>query len=294
MDKSGSKTSTKSKIISGSGSTQVRITTQQLQILQLIYKFRFISTKHVQVLLARRQIQQAQQRLNLLLSKGYIGRNFSNTDRLTGQYASYFLLPAGMKVLKQNKDQLDRKPEQQVFHNIYKDKTASPRFIKHQLELGGMLLELERIHQTFHYLTKSGLTIYDSLPEQLPDAFVYLKDKTKEKSKRTNYFLEYWEDSVPFWVYRNRIKAYEEYSDEDTWKDKTGDEMPIILLICESSTLQRRTERFLKRYMENCYEDMTFYITSTATLKSCMDPKYKIWREIGYTELDGVEHRYLH
>lgn len=288
---SGSKTAIDTKLVFSDSSTankQVRITEQQLLVLQLIYRFRFVSTKHVQALLNKKQIQQAQQRLNLLLRKGYVGRNFSPQDRLTGRYASYYLLPKGMRILKQYEKHLSRKPEPQVFHNIYKDKTASPRFIKHQLDLGDIALELSRIYgDIFHLLTKSELTIYEYLPELLPDSFVYMQDPAKPKSKRTSYFLEYLEDNVPFWVCRNRIKQYETYRDEGDWESAIDDEaMPKILLVCESPTLQQRMIRFLTRFMTNTYEEMTFYILNRGTLDGCTDPKEKIWRGIS-DESDG-------
>src|ERR1035438_8298887 len=106
---------------------QARVTKQQLDILRHIYFFRFISTKQVQNLLGKKQLQQAQQRLNTLLDKQYIGRNFTNTDRLTGKYATYYLLPKGIKVLRHYQDGLNPR----ALHNIYKDKTASERFVSH-------------------------------------------------------------------------------------------------------------------------------------------------------------------
>lgn len=288
-----SKSSTTSQISSGSVSKQTRITKQQLDILYLIYRYRFVSTKHVKQVLGREQIQQAQQRLNTLLGKGYIGRNFSNLDRLTGTYASYYLLPAGMKVLKQNKDAFEeeRYLSQQTLHNIYKDKNASPRFIKHQLDMGDIRLELIRLYGTdrLRASTKSQLVIYEGLPESLPDAYILLQDNSETNNTGKSYFLEYLENSIPFWVYRNRIKAYEEYVYAGTWKETMQEALPKILLVCESPTLQRRMTRFLNRYMENCYEDMTFYVTNTETLKTCQSPHEPIWREISYTELEEVK-----
>ena len=77
-------------------SRAVVITNQQLRILLFIYRFRFVSTAQLQFVLGKKQVQQVQQRLNLLVARGWIGRNFSKLDRLTGKYASYYLLPKGM------------------------------------------------------------------------------------------------------------------------------------------------------------------------------------------------------
>jgi hypothetical protein len=194
-----------------------------------------------------------------------------------------------MKVLKAHAD----KPEKftaRALHNIYKDKTASQRFIDHQLGVGDICIKLEQLYsESCHLLTKSRLTKYDYLPEQLPDGFMYLKDTSKPKSKRTNYFLEYLEEDVPFWVYRNRVKQYVEYADSDDWQDATGVELPTILMICESTSLQRRMVRFLNRYLENVYEEITFMLTDIEGLKGSEDSKTKLWRLIDAEDLDEMK-----
>jgi len=247
-----------------------RTTKQQLEILKLIYGFRFVSTKHVQALLGKQHLQQAQQRLTTLLAKGLIGRNFSSKDRLSGKFASHYLLPPGMKMLKQYGTSVDK----QVLHNIYKDKTASERFIRHQMGLGDVYMELKRLYDDeLEFLTKSHVTgafdydyeddpenghWYDFLPQPLPDVCGSLfvdSDDTRE------YFLEYVEDTVPFFVYRNRIKFYVEYIEEGSWQENMFD-LPTILLVCESPTLERRTKRFLKRYLQDVQEEGLVFKTT--------------------------------
>lgn len=269
-----------------------RITKQQLAILKLIHGFRFVSTKHVQAQLGKRQLQQAQQRLNTLLDKHYIGRNFSSKDRLTGTYSSYYLLPDGIKLLKRDRFTSDKR----VFHNIYKDKTASSRFIRHQLGIGDIYLEFKRLYaedERLDFMTKSQILSnfdydyednpdnghwYEFLPEPLPDALVTI---FAEDYSGQEYFLEYLEDSVPFFVYRNRIKFYEQYAEEGTWQDAIGPSpTPPILLVCESPTLQRRILRFLKRYMENVYEELSFYVTTLDSLNSASGKDDEIWRAV--------------
>ncbi|MGZ6005523.1 MAG: replication-relaxation family protein, partial [Candidatus Saccharimonadales bacterium] len=111
---------------------QTRLTKQQLRILQFIYRFRHVSTKHITVFLGKAQIQQAQQRLNPLLKKKYIGRSYTNKDIQNNNYATYFLLPNGLRVLKQKDPEIDT----DQLHLRRSDKTASDRFTTHNLRIG--------------------------------------------------------------------------------------------------------------------------------------------------------------
>jgi len=270
-------------------STVGRFSKQQLQILEFIYGYRFVSTKQVQLVLGKAQIQQAQQRLNTLLVKEYIGRNFSSTDRLTGKYASYYLLPKGIQLLKYYGDA-------KVLRNIYKDRTASERFIAHCLSIGNVYADLVRIYgDKLRFWTKSQLVLdddqyydnpdnehsYDCFPQPLPDGYIEVHD---EDGNYGDFLLEVWHDNVPFWVYRNRIKYYVQYVYDDTWKDAVGSELPPVLLVCDSPTLQRRVQRFLKRMAGELDSDELQFLVTNQVLLAGAKPETAIWSEYNEDE----------
>lgn len=70
-----------------------------------------------------------------------------------------------------------------------------------------------------------------------------------------DYLLEVWHDSVPFWVYRKRIQYYIEYVDSDECEVAFSGGMPPLLLVCETPTLQRRAQRYLRRIYDQIDED---------------------------------------
>ncbi|HEY5267604.1 MAG TPA: replication-relaxation family protein [Candidatus Saccharimonadales bacterium] len=254
------------------------ITKQQIKILIRIYDYRFVTTSQLQQVLAKKQIQQVQQRLNLLLERGYIGRNFSSQDRLTGRYASYYLLPKGMKVLKRAKDYTFNP---KVFHNIYKDKTASTRFINHCIGLGDINCYLERLHgDALEYFTKTDLIDDDYFPNPRPDAFLKIHSTNKTTKTYSEHFLEYCEEIVPFFVYRKRIKQYVEYVDDELWEEETGRKSPTIRLVAKTPVLQRRLQRFIKKYLNNFYMSAhaRFLVTNIELLKTSTEPA--IWTQI--------------
>ena len=281
--------------ITKQSTTPVRINQQQLRMLSYIYKFRFVSTKQLQVILAKKQVQQIQQRLNLLLQRQYVGRNFTNLDRLTGRYASYYLLPKGMKVLKHYAAQSQATNSMDaslfvevvlnplVLHNIYKDKTASTRFINHCLRVGDIYCDLLGLYSDrLTYFSKGELVNDNYFPAQRPDAYLRLTHSTTAgvaKNSQSEFFLEYLEEIVPFFVYRNRIKQYEAYAEEEAWEAAIGEAMPAILLVCETAVLQRRVLRYLKKQLENSYADNLVFLVTTKEALATAHASSLIWVE---------------
>lgn len=278
MSKSVSKTDI-GEVSVGQVGRAVVITNQQLRILLFIYRFRFVSTAQLQFVLGKKQIQQVQQRLNLLVTRGWIGRNFSKLDRLTGKYASYYLLPNGMKVLKQQTTRTGYELDQRAVHNIYKDKTASERFIIHCLSVGDIYCNLKRMYGgELEYFSKSELTSDEYFPKPRPDVFFRATGKTAPNAKQ-EFFLDYCEEVVPFFVYRNRVKYYGEYEDEETWEEAVDTKLPTILLVAETPRLQRRLLRYLKRYLENSYADDLRFLVTSKELLAIAKPESPIWSE---------------
>lgn len=248
------------------------INSQQLLILYRIYNFRFINTSQVQQLTHKKQIQQAQQRLNLLVKRGWIGKNFSKLDRLTGKYASYYLLPKGIKVLKQHKSKLgfDFELNPRMIHNIYKDKTASERFINHCIGLGDIELNLSRLYEKdLKYYSKSRIIDVDDFPEPKPDSYIVINKLVDNKYKPYKNFMEYYQEITPFFVYRKRIKYYvEEYLYDEVWRGSVNGTAPSIMLVAETAVLQRRLKRFIKKYLNRFGSDARFLLTNLEVLKT--------------------------
>jgi len=265
-----------------------RLTEQQLELLEFIYAYRFVTTKQVQTLLNKKQIQQAQQRLNTLLAKQYIGRRFTSEDRLLGRYATYFLLPDGLKLLK-----FFGHPK--ALKNMRKDATSSESFMEHCIAICDVAQDLQRVYRDglrIRCSTKSELMRHDfddgddddyepsytSFPQPLPDMYI---DYMDTGDGWEDYLLEVWHDTVPFWVYRKRIKYYIEYLDEDERKDVFGDQMPPVLLVCDTSTLQRRVQRYIKRIFDEIYEDELRFLVTNRQILAGADNDTGIWTVVG-------------
>lgn len=236
------------------------LTKQQQTILTLIYRFRFISTKHVQQALGIKHISNVQPRLNSLVEKGLIGRNYDGSQRLAGLPASYYLLPAGMKELKQ----FDSDVSKSVLHNMYKDKDAQGPFIRRCLMVGDINLELERRYgDRLEFFTKAELYHYEDFPESRPDAYFRIGNGNQEQQ----YFLEICPEATPSFQHKKRIQEYIEYAEEGEWEESTDTKLPTVLLACESDSLRRRLQRFTSMELENSFEeDLEFKVATLGNI----------------------------
>jgi hypothetical protein len=254
----------------GKDSNSTRITKQQLHILELIYRFRFVSTKHIKFWLDKQYLREAQQLLQTLLSKDYIGRNYTTKAKLHGEYASYYLLPKGLKVLKNYQDSFPEASSAklnipaQANQRVYRDKTASAMFIRHNLSLADANIGFRRCYsQTgLSFYAKNELHGYSCFPKQLPDAYVSIRDniagtncqdgstgakvntsRSDSPTRRNHYFLELCEEAIPAFVYRRKIISYIHYAETGLWEKTAQTSLPALLLLCES---QRQKHRLLK------------------------------------------------
>lgn len=267
---------------------------RQAELLEFIYAYRFVTTKQVQVFLGKKQVQQAQQRLNTLLAKGYIDRRFNNEDRLLGRYASYYLSLDGLKLLK-------RYGSPQALKNMRKDATASDSFVKHNVAIGDVAADLTRIYHKATRLmifTKNELLREDannndgsvdyepasaSFPQPLPDMYI---DHLYGEDGWTHYVAEVWHSTVPFWVYRKRIKYYMEYVDDEACEEAFCGELPPVLLICDTPTLQRRVQRYLRRMTDSVDEDELKLLVTNRQILQEADEDTGLWMVVGK---DGSE-----
>lgn len=233
------------------------LTKKQLAILNLLYRFRFATSELISKS-TNTNIRIINQRLKLMLDIGYIGRNYEPEYRLLRKHASYYLLPDGMKALKQ---QDAAKYNATVLRNIAKDKNASSTFITHCLATFGMYCNLRAQHgDNIQFFTASQLKSYKNFPAKLPDAFIRLKTAQGESM----FFLDVLHESQPFFVATRRIMHYIKYAEDGDWPN--GAPFPIVLLACDSPSLQKRLQKRMQRIIsEQEDESLRFFISTTNT-----------------------------
>lgn len=217
---------------------------KQLHVLKLLYKFRFVTTD----LLLKHNIAKTnaviQGRLNVLLDQEYIGRNYDGSYRLQNKHATYYILPKGINILKAQG--LDGG----VLHSMYKDRTASQKFIDHSLQVFSVYGHLQRLYpKAFNIYSKSELS-QQEFPKPRPDLYL---------NGQQDYFLEYIDSATPFFAIRQMISRYVGHEESGEW----GGEYPTLLLVCETGALEARLLKHLDKL-----GDGSDLVAMTTTLKA--------------------------
>jgi hypothetical protein len=240
---------------------------KQLEILRLLYRFRFATTELLTQALELKSKIKMNERLKILLDQEYIGRNFEPEYRLLRKHATYYLLPKGVEALKQIPD---NKFDALTLRNTRKDKTASDQFIEYNLSIFSLYCNLKsEFGDSLRFFTKSQLANrYDYFSEFVPSVYMSIAAGDTEK----DYFLEYLQSSKPFFTVIQRLKQYTEYADSGEWEDETNSDFPAVLLVCDNPRLQDRLVKRSGFALNEADDDLKFY---TATLT-----KLKTWRNL--------------
>lgn len=229
----------------------------QLEVLQLLYKFRFGSNDLFAQYFGKKDRSFVYKRLSILIDRGLIGKRFESSYRLRGKPAAYYLLPAGARLLQEH-----GQGKQINIKIIYKDKSVSEDFVDYCLEMFSLYCRLKnRYGDDLKFLTKVQLTNYDFFEDFTPAAYMRIAADDSER----DYFLEYLQSNKPFFATIQRLKQYIEYADSGEWEAGTDSDFPKILLVCDKLSLRDRLIKKASRILDDADESLAFYVTTQIT-----------------------------
>ena len=213
-----------------------KLTPKQIEILLLLYKFRFLHTYQLQHLLNHKKPNRIKIWLKDLTEKEYLKRDYK-PNTMIKKPAIYSLTINSRELLKTKKE-----CDILVLNKIYREKNRSKTFIDHCVLIADIFLKLqEKTSERIHFATKNNLHGYEYFPYPLPDAYVAIK----KPQKTQRYFLEVIDDNLPRFAIRGKIQRYIDYYQSDLWEDHTEKPFPSIHIICPTLASKRYIERFL-------------------------------------------------
>ena len=226
----------------------INLTTQQLHILKIIYKFRFVTSN----LIAKYRdvrINTTNEALAVLLQKGLIARRYDKSYKLLGKGARYFLTPNASKLLKPEPNINER-----VLHARYKDKTVGESFVEQAIEIMTNCLDIRSSYpDTFTIFSKAETTGHDFLPESLPDLYLRRNTKSEEVEDETNrpsdYFIDIISDNL-FFIIKKRINQYFDHYESGEWG---SDNYPTVLLICQNKNAVQKANKYIQTTLDDKY-----------------------------------------
>ncbi len=247
------------------------LNSDQIETLELLYKFRFGSVDLVREYFDKSSRGLIFNRLKVLEDQDLIAKHFDSSYRIQGKPAAYYLLPAGARKIQERRDPED---DQVNIKGIYKDKSVSESFIEHALNIFGTYSQLKSQYgNMLSFFTKSDLVSYEHFPKPLPDAFLNL-----EKAETTkHFFLDILEEDQPFFTSVRKIKKYMDYKDSGNWIS-TGEDFPAILLICESTSFQKRLRKQIARMLDKSLAYNLIFVTTTKEELKALKDSDVIWQ----------------
>jgi len=238
----------------------------QIRLLKLLYKFRFVSVPLLSDYLGRDK-SSVYENLFVLGKQGFVAKRYDKSYKLLGKPASYHLAAGGIKYLRDK-----TKASHSVLRNMYKNKIVSQVHIDHCLQVFALYSALNtQTNSGFNQYTRYELAGSELFPNPLPD--LYLERKRTKAGKPFDYTLDIFEASTPFFVLKKRLRAYQDHCDEAMLPDET---YPYVLI----AVANERTEQRLLRFIESAILGFEAYTTTTERILDWDKLNPAIWKDI--------------
>lgn len=218
----------------------------QLAVLTLLYRYRFTTSELLAKFENQKHLQVTRSRLATLEKQGYIGKRYDSSYKLIGKFASYYLLPKGLRYLKS----IDI-ADPQVIKMIYNDSKASDKFIDFCLSVLRTAQALSSFYDgEIKVFTRIELLDYDYFPQPQPDLYLSIKRKVLR-----HYFVDIYDDATLAFVVVKKIKRYAEHYDSGEW-ESTESAYPEVIIACTSDKAEQRLR---KKLLATALGDITVY-----------------------------------
>lgn len=265
-----------------------KITGKQKEIVDFVYRFRFINRKQIQKILNHKDPKRINVWLKDLVEKGYLGRIYSHKLLENTKPAIYYLSNNAILWARYEKgmeygaefEQLDFK----YLKKFYEDKHASQTFINHCSDIFDFYIQLkekEKKNKKVEYqiTTKTELWIteklhtykegeFENIKEIIPDMYIEKFENPEEEDiSSQTFFLQLFDPGVPRYALRYKIDQYIKFNQNDEWKHRFSGldgKFPILLLIFPNQQKATQIGKYIKKQLDSSYdlEAMTFTLTT--------------------------------
>jgi len=236
--------------------TLPKITNKQIEILNLIYTYRFLNRIQIQAFLNHKYHKRINDWLKDLTQKEYLGRIYSNKLGENTKPAIYYAEANAIKYYKSlGQDNAN------YLKKLYRDNERSRSFIDEQVFLADICLKLTAINAkgeiNYTFETAVGVTLnplYEFMEDLSPQLLFTKKTKTESKQ----YILVQLDSISPKYIVKKKMKNYIEFFYTNEWEENTGQPFPAILLACETLALMIYAKRTMKWLLDEYQEPEEF------------------------------------
>jgi len=282
------------------------ITKKQKEIIDLVFKFRFINRHQIQKLFNHKDARRINTWLKDLVSKQYLGRIYSTKLLENTKPAIYFLGNNSIIFIRSNKgEEYQVENEQLDFKHMkkfYEDKNASLTFINHSIAICEFYTQLKEVERNskkdiseYDVQTKTEMWIYKQLrhdpdedfieiKQSIPDLYIEKVKNPYDKTLQTQtFFLELFDSHVPRYAIVYKIKQFIKLIEEGSWKqyaDMDG-KCPTFLLIFPNFRKINLVINKIREQLERSYESENITFLTTTHQKAVIEGiTNNIWTKI--------------
>lgn len=247
------------------------ITPKQQEILKLLYKYRFLNRIQIQTLLTHKDKRRIITWLKDLREKEYIDWQYDTTNFIAkSQPAIYYLSLNGIRYLRS----LNEYPTDEL-RKRYKDSTRTQVFIDRCLLIGDCCIALiakSNDELRYAFSLPADYTNPNDLHHYLSEINPHLYISKHQGDNVTKYLLESFEQTLPKYQLRKRLKDYVEYLND------SNTESLVVLLVCANTADLLYVKHSVRRLIDD-NDDMQIRVTTLDKLKTSGITS-TIWEEI--------------
>lgn len=240
------------------------ITKTQENIIQLIYRFRFLNRIQIQKLLKIKSVSKLNYYLKDLTEKEYLKRSHEPTFPAKLLPAVYHIAQNGIRFLR-----LQDNCAAEAVKNLYRENNRSNGFRDCCLMLADIYLGFEnRTDKDVESImqVKNDYPVHplkDILTDLKPSA--YIAQKKSGKIKR--FFLEILAN-LPDQYLRQRIKQYLKFYRGSAWESETKTDFPTVMIVCPNDRVLAYVRHYIKTKLAQFDEsDLTINLTTEDKVK---------------------------
>ncbi len=233
---------------------------RQTDILLLLFRFRFLTRPHFQLLLNHKYHSKIILWLNELANSKYIKKQ--QTSDTSAAY--YSLGNEGRKWLIKNK--LIKRPK--LLDRIWQESGYSSTFREKCAFIAELYLDLlARSGGALRFWTKTDLSGIEHVIVPAPDAYFVID----QKSEAERFFVEI--PSTPRTKNLiDHIERYTEYFFSNDWQENVSEEFPKVVILCSNVSAVKTARRHIKENYSD-ESDLHFVVSSDRTLEKILPKK---------------------
>ena len=260
--------------------SKITLKDKQIDILELLYKYRFSSR---QILLESLKgsagtDNNLYQKLEVLIKHELVFKRYEPRLKLLGVPYAYSLTPKGVKALQKlpNHEHIT----ETIIKGWYRNKTVDQRFVNRTMAIHKYTNLLAKFYPSIKVFTQRDLAKFSYFPKRLPDAVLSL---AAEEGTPLRYFFDIIPSGMPRKAIDGKLMNYCSFFEDAGW-EVTKSDNPAILLVASNGRTERQLQYIARARLQRHDElDLRIFTTTVQALAN-MNNEGLIWTRVDDTD----------